>query len=362
LLFILAMEVLSRLFAKAQEEGVLRGANHARIKFQCSIYADDVILFAHPDEHEANAIKEILAIFGEASGLQTNLGKCSVTEIFGAAEHIEGIRDILQCQVLGFPLSTSKIPKAEIRKTVDAVARRLPACHGPLMAKSGRLIWIKSVLSAVPIYCMIADGLPPWARNEIDSICRKFLWTGKDGDVRGKCMLAWETCTRPKKLGGLGITDMRLAGYAFEAKWLWLQKTDVERAWAELPLQTSPEAVAFFRASTYSVVGSGTGTRFWIDNWIGGTSIQDMAPTLVQFIPNRVRQNQTVAEALPNRAWIQQIRGGMTMPAIAEYLCIWHLTQDIVLNETPLEMDLRWEILSQLGLQRPTPCFTNNAG
>jgi hypothetical protein len=87
-----------------------------------------------------------------------------------------------------------------------------------------------------------------------------------------------------------------------------------------------------------------------------------MAPTLVQFIPNRVRQNQTVAEALPNRAWIQQIRGGMTMPAIAEYLCIWHLTQDIVLNETPLEMDLRWEILSQLGLQRPTPCFTNNAG
>jgi hypothetical protein len=205
LLFILAMEVLSRLFAKAQE-GVLRGANHARIKFQYSIYADDVILFAHPDEHEANAIKEILAIFGEASGLQTNLGKCSVTEIFGAAEHIEGIRDILQCQVLGFPirylglpLSTSKIPKAEIRKTVDAVARRLTACHGPLMAKSGRLIWIKSVLSAVPIYCMIADGLPPWARNEIDSICRKFLWTGKDGDVRGKCMLAWEHMHQTKE-------------------------------------------------------------------------------------------------------------------------------------------------------------------
>jgi hypothetical protein len=48
------------------------------------------------------------------------------------------------------------------------------------MARSGRLVWIKSVLSAVPIYSMIADGLPPWATKEIDSICRRFLWAVKD--------------------------------------------------------------------------------------------------------------------------------------------------------------------------------------
>jgi hypothetical protein len=58
------------------------------------------------------------------------------------------------------------------------------------MARSGRLVWIKSVLSAVPIYSMIADGLPPWATKEIDSICRRFLWAVKDGAVRGKCMVA----------------------------------------------------------------------------------------------------------------------------------------------------------------------------
>jgi len=27
---------------------------------------------------------------------------------------------------------------------------------------------------------MMADNLPPWARKEIDPICRKFLWVGKD--------------------------------------------------------------------------------------------------------------------------------------------------------------------------------------
>jgi hypothetical protein len=43
------------------------------------------------------------------------------------------------------------------------------------------------------------------------------------GSPLGKCMVAcWQTCTWPKEIGGLGITDLRLAGTAFEAKWLWL--------------------------------------------------------------------------------------------------------------------------------------------
>jgi hypothetical protein len=53
----------------------------------------------------------------------------------------------------------------------------------------------------------------------------------------------------------LGISDLKLAVTAFEAKWLWLQKTDRDRAWAELPLKLTDKARAFFRASTYTVVG-----------------------------------------------------------------------------------------------------------
>jgi hypothetical protein len=189
---------------------------------------------------------------------------------------------------------------------------------------------------------MIADGLQPWAWQEIDSICRKFLWAGKDGSVRGKCMVAWQTCTQPKEIGGLGITDLRLAGTAFEAKWLWLQKTDQDRAWSELPLRTSPEAAAFFRASTYSVVGSGTDTLFWTDNWIHGTSIQAMALTLFKLIPKRVVQKQTVAEVLPNRTWIQQIRGGLSVPAISDYLHVRNATRDVVLDDSPDRLIWRW--------------------
>jgi hypothetical protein len=173
------------------------------------------------------------------------------------------------------------------------------------MARSGRLIWIKSVLSTIPVYCMIANGLPPWARKEIDSICRRFSWARKDGAVRGKCMVAWKTCARPKEIGGLSITNLQLAATAFEANWLWLQNTDQERAWTELPLKMTDEACAFFRASTYTVIGNGRDTLFWVDSWINGVSVRAMAPTLFKLIPARMVNRQTVAEALTNRNWVR---------------------------------------------------------
>lgn len=39
-----------------------------------------------------------------------------------------------------------KTAKAEVHSIVEAVARKLPPCHGSLMARSERLVWIKSVL------------------------------------------------------------------------------------------------------------------------------------------------------------------------------------------------------------------------
>jgi hypothetical protein len=80
-----------------------------------------MILFIRPSVHDAVAVKEILAIFGEATGLQTNLAKCSVTPIYGADHVLDEIVNILGCHVqhfpiryLGLPLSTKKIPKPQV--------------------------------------------------------------------------------------------------------------------------------------------------------------------------------------------------------------------------------------------------------
>ena len=330
MLFILVMEILHQLFLKATEAGIIQKLEVPVIKYQCSIYADDAIIFARPTQQEARAINRLLEIFGDASGLRTNLAKCSITPIFADDTALAEVQHILGCQLasfpikyLGLPLSTKSLPKSGWQPLVESVANKLPSRHGSLMARSGRLIWVKSVMSAVPIYAMLAEKMPAWVREEIESICRKFFWAGKDSSIRGKCMVNWPTLARPTELGGLGVLDLKLFGYALQTRWLWLQKTDNDRAWAQLPIQVDPVVLAFFRASTTITVGSGRTTLFWVDNWLDGQAISDLAPTLFAAVSKRVTSKLTVAEAMQNRQWVRGIQGGLSVMAIAEYLRLW---------------------------------------
>jgi hypothetical protein len=141
--------------------------------------------------------------------------------IYGGEDALEDIVSILGCQVqpfpiksLGLPLSMKAIPKSHFQSLVEGVTWKMPPCHGALMARSERLVWIKSVLRVVPIYAMKAENLPAWARKEIDANCRKFFWAGNDRSIQGKCIVAWPTVCRLTNPGGLGISDLKLAGYA----------------------------------------------------------------------------------------------------------------------------------------------------
>lgn len=73
LLFIVAMDVLDKIFRRAAEEGILQPCGSPAIKHQCSFYADDVILFASPSRQDGRAVARLLNIFGAASGLKVNL-------------------------------------------------------------------------------------------------------------------------------------------------------------------------------------------------------------------------------------------------------------------------------------------------
>jgi hypothetical protein len=148
-------------------------------------------------------------------------------------------------------------------------------------------------------------------------------------------MVAWPTICRPTELGGLGISDLKLAGFTLQARWLWLQKTDQDRAWNQLPIRTSPEILVFFKASTYTVIGDGRNTLFWEDKWIHGEAILDIAPCLYQFVSPRTRRRQTVQQGLLNRSWVRAISGGVSMQAIHDYLALWDTVQDIQLNNQP---------------------------
>lgn len=239
---------------------------------------------------------------------------------------------------LGVPLSTGPIPRSFIRPLVEKVAKNLPTWKGPLMPKSGRLVLTKAVLSIIPTYMLMADQLPAWAIEDTDRIRRKFLWAGRDTSIgEGECLVAWPTVCLLTIHGGLGMQNLKLARFALRTRWLWLQWTDLDRAWAALPMRVEPQVQDLFDASIQIQVGDGAQTLFWRDNWLDGRSVDDLAPTLVALISLR-----TVAQPLTDSQWVRDITSGLSVTALVEYLHLWDRLASVHLNTQGDIIRWRW--------------------
>jgi hypothetical protein len=128
--------------------------------------------------------------------------------------------------------------------------------------------------------------------------------------------------------GGLGILNLSRMGIALSAQWLWQRRAHPDRPWVvTLPLLVDKKAEQCLAAGCRVLLGDGNRAAFWTDNWLAeGGSILSMAPILCSFVKNRSR---SVAAALQGNAWVTDIRGGLSIQAIAEYLTIWDLVQGV---------------------------------
>lgn len=109
-------------------------------------------------------------------------------------------------------------------------------------------------------------------------------------------------------------------------------KTDRTRDWVDLPCQSEPAITAMFEASCTVQVNDGAHTFFWTDKWLNGKAIKDLAPTVFQAVGKRTRKTRLVADALQNAQWRRDIRGGLSSTAIAQYLQLSDLIEQITLS------------------------------
>lgn len=133
LLFLLVMDVFHRMITHAASNQMLQPIGHRGITHQCSLYADDTVLFLAPTEQDLTTTVALLSLFGNASGLRTNLDKCIVAPISCSDEDIDRTSPMLPCQLsdfpityLGMPLSTGKLRKEHLQSVLDKVTRRIP--------------------------------------------------------------------------------------------------------------------------------------------------------------------------------------------------------------------------------------------
>ncbi|KAE8812620.1 hypothetical protein D1007_10319 [Hordeum vulgare] len=206
------------------------------------------------------------------------------------------------------PLSTRNLKKLELDPLVSKFGNKAAGWKGRLMAKSGRLVLLKSGLSSLAIYMMTIHKLPAWMLKRFTQICRSWLWNGDTVCNGGNCRVAWKLICRPKHLGGLGVLDLSKFGRALRLRWLWLEWKHPDRPWVKSPLPCSNEEKELFAMATEITVGDGRATNFWHDRWLEGLCRKWIAPSLFRIA---ARKNRSVWDAIKDDKWLHDLSRGL---------------------------------------------------
>lgn len=229
-LFILCSEVLSGLCANSQEKGLLSGVSIATgcPKLNHLLFADDTMLFCKASKKNAESLKALLTVYESVSGQLINKQKSS---IFFSKKTSQSTRSIVKAileidkeggmgKYLGLPEEFGRRKKDIFASIVGRVQLRSRSWSLKFLSPAGKMIMIKSVLSAMPSHSMSHFKLPKGLCLELQSAMTRFWWDSNP-EQRKMSWISWEKMTKPKKKGGLGFKELTFTNDALLAKLSW---------------------------------------------------------------------------------------------------------------------------------------------
>lgn len=286
---------------------------------------------------------EILAKFGDATGLQINMAKSSVLPIRCAELDLDNVlpdftgqQGTFPLSYLGLPLTLGRIKLVHLQPILDKTKTRMSGWQGKLLTSGGRRELVRSVLSSMPIYLLTALKVPKQFTKEFDKARRSFLWAGSQGLHGGKCKVNWPRTCLPTSKGGLGIIDLDRFSRALRLRWLWYTWTSPDKPWvgSELPVDDTDRAL--FAAATRVSVRNGKLASFWKSSWLNGQTPRQLFPHLYK---HSKRKNRTVAAALNDDKWVLDICYNLDFDLLTDFFNLWNLIVEENANLFSLEED-----------------------
>jgi Reverse transcriptase (RNA-dependent DNA polymerase) len=268
-LFILAMEPLTRKLNDAQVRGVLRGAVLApgAPPLTHYLYADDVVLFGEAGAREAQALAEIMDLFGRLSGLRINNDKFIMwfSSCTGQQRRMAVLRQLPagsptdDTVYLGYPMPKGALQCKHYRKMSDQMQNKFGGWVMNLLSHAGRLTLIQSVLQTIPIYYMGAQVLPKTVIKQLEAIIRRFFW-GKTNKTHYLAYTAWDRICTDKEDGGLGLRKLETLNKAMVLKAFWTLVNNPQHTWSQVCM------VKYLRdegSTFWTVVASPANSTLW---------------------------------------------------------------------------------------------------
>jgi hypothetical protein len=239
-IFILGMDVLSRSLEYRVKTGALREvrlAPSAQPLTDC-LYADDLLIFGTANREEAKLIIDTLQDFSEVSGQRVGPQKSS---IWYSAVTPDADREVIsallmvpsnaQCSsYLGAPIQTNR---NSFDFLIEKISKKLQMWKSAMLSPAGRLVLIRTVLLALPIYYMATCRIPKAVLNEITSVIRRFFW-GKVDKQRYLAFVSWEKILQPVEMGGLGVRDLEAMNESMLMKFLWRIAAGSDALWVQI--------------------------------------------------------------------------------------------------------------------------------
>lgn len=146
----------------------------------------------------------------------------------------ERLASVFGCQVgkmpftyLGLPVGTTRSRIVDLMPLVDCMKRRLTASSS-FLAQGGRLQFLNSALSSLPIFFLCSLLILPGILKQLQRIQRQCLWR-KNRQEPAPSLAAWGLVCRPKNKGGLGIMNLGIQNVALLLKHVnkFLNRADV---------------------------------------------------------------------------------------------------------------------------------------
>lgn len=230
LLFLIIMDALSRLIDSAKRNGDFNGL---RITDECTLthllFVDDVMIFLDGSIRDSRAFSNIINLFSSATGMLANHSKSSII-LYRTSIHESLIAQ--QC----FPYSTHPLDQglkylgfrikpvcSRITDWIWLVAKlekRLNTWSHRYLSRAGRLVLVKAVLEATPVYWMALTWIPRSILARLQQTCNRYLWNGNQ-EKRIFAWVSWKKIAIPKKWGGWGLKELPSFAQALAAKMGW---------------------------------------------------------------------------------------------------------------------------------------------
>eukprot|EP00253_Pinus_taeda_P036396 PITA_36396 len=208
-LFIIAVEGLGRYIKKELRERKIKGlriwGNNLPITHQQ--FVDDIMLFCAVSLKEVKRIKGILNLFMEASVTQIKKEK-SCTFFFNTTgnvrTHLTRLLGFhlgnLPIKYLGTLLALNPLKMVNWHQTIEKLMNRLANWSFGNLNIAGRVVLMKAVLQAIPIYQLSAMAAPKVACAKMVEIFKNFL-SGGPKQQQKWALISWKDVIKSKGEG-----------------------------------------------------------------------------------------------------------------------------------------------------------------